>query len=76
MLECPLDKVEENEIAKSIRKLLRFLEIPLTKTDYNIDNITATIKVGQKINLKKFERQNRYIEDIDYNPETFALPVN
>ena len=68
---CNISKVEENEIAKSIRKLLRFLEIPLTKTDYNIDNITATIKTGHKINLRKFEEINRYKENIRYNPESF-----
>ena len=68
---CNISKVEENEIAKSIRKLLRFLEIPLTKTDYNIDNITATIKTGHKINLRKFEEINRYEENINYNPEAF-----
>ena len=68
---CNISKVEEKEIAKSIRKLLRFLEIPLTKTDYNIDNITATIKIGYKINLRKFEEINRYKENISYNPESF-----
>ena len=64
---CNISKVEENEIAKSIRKLLRFL----TKTDYNIDNITATIKTGHKINLRKFAKIDRYKEDISYNPESF-----
>ena len=69
---CNISKVEEKkEIGKSLRKLQRFLKIPLKKPDYCIDNITATIKVGHKINLKKFEQQNRYIEDIDYNPEKF-----
>ena len=64
---CNISKVEENDIAKSIRKLLRFL----TKTDYNIDNITATIKTGHKINLRKFAKIDRYKEDISYNPESF-----
>ena len=62
---------EKSEINKAIRKLQKLLEIPVIKTKYKIDNITATIKVGHKIDLKKFEQQNRYIEDIDYNPETF-----
>ena len=71
-IHCNITKVEdEGEIHKAIRKLQKLLEIPVIKTKYQIDNITATIKVGHKINLKKFERQNRYIEDIDYNPETF-----
>ena len=70
-IHCNITKVEEGEINKAIRKLQKLLEIPIIKTKYQIDNITATIKVGHKINLKKFERQNRYIEDIDYNPETF-----
>ena len=47
------------------------MEIPLTKTDYNIDNITATIKTGHKINLRKFAKIDRYKEDISYNPESF-----
>ena len=68
---CNISKVEENDIAKSIRKLLRFLEIPITKTDYDIDNITATIKTGHKINLRKFAKIDRYKEDISYNPESF-----
>ena len=68
---CNISKVEENEIAKSIRKMLRLLEIPLTKTDYVIDNITATIKTGHKINLRKFAKIDRYKEDISYNPESF-----
>ena len=69
---CNISKVEENEIAKSIRKMLRLLEIPLTKTDYKIDNITATIKTGHKINLRKFAKTaDHYKEDISYNPESF-----
>ena len=51
--------------------MLRLLEIPLTKNDYDIDNITATIKTGHKINLRKFEEINRYKENIRYNPESF-----
>ena len=71
-IHCNITKVgEKGEINKAIRKLQKLLEIPVIKTKYQIDNITATIKVGHKINLKKFEQQNRYIEDIDYNPETF-----
>ena len=67
-----ITKVEDKgEIHKAIRKLQKLLEIPVIKTKYQVDNITATIKVGHTINLKKFERQNRYIKDIDYNPETF-----
>ena len=68
---CNISKVEENEIGKSLRKLQRFLRIPLKKPDYNVDNITATIKTGYKINLRKFEEDNRYEEDIAYNPESF-----
>ena len=68
---CNISKVEENEIAKCLRKLQRFLNIPTEKTDYRIDNITATIKINHKINLKKFEKQNRYKENISYNPESF-----
>ena len=52
--------------------MLRLLEIPLTKTDYKIDNITATIKTGHKINLRKFAKTaDHYKEDISYNPESF-----
>ena len=68
---CNISKVEENEIAKSLRKLQRFLNIPAEKTDYKIDNITATIKTDHKINLRQFEKQNRYKENISYNPESF-----
>ena len=68
---CNITKVEENEIDKSLRKLKRFLRIPLKKTSYNIDNITATIKTGYKIDLRKFEETNRYKEKITYNPESF-----
>ena len=69
---CNISKVEEKkEIGKSFRKLQRFLKIPLKKPDYSIDNITATIKTGHKINLKKFEKINRYKENITYNPESF-----
>ena len=56
---CNITKVEENEIDKSLRKLKRFLRIPLKKTSYNIDNITATINTGYKIDLRKFEETNR-----------------
>ena len=68
---CNISKVEENEIDKSLRKLKRFLRIPLKRTDYTVDNITATIKTGHKINLRKFEKINRYKENITYNPESF-----
>ena len=68
---CNITKVEENEIDKSLRKLKRFLRIPLKKTSYNIDNITATINTGYKIDLRKFEETNRYREKITYQPESF-----
>ena len=70
-LQCNITKIRKNEIPKCLRKLQRFLEIPIEKTKYEIDNITATIHTGFKINLRKFEKQNRYIEDIFYNPEAF-----
>jgi hypothetical protein len=68
---CNISKVEENEIGKCLRKLKRFLNISTEKIKYKIDNITATIKTDHKINLKKFEKQNRYKEKISYNPESF-----
>ena len=33
--------------------------------------MTASIKTGYKINLRKFEEINRYKENISYNPEAF-----
>ena len=68
---CNISKVKENEIGKCLRKLKRFLDISTEKIKYKIDNITATIKTDHKINLKKFEKQNRYKENISYNPERF-----
>lgn len=68
---CNISKVQENEIGKCLRKLKRFLDISKEKIKYKIDNITATIKTDHKINLKKFEKKNRYKENISYNPESF-----
>ena len=70
-LHCNISKIEKKEIPKSLRKLQRFLGIPIVKQKYQIDNITATIRTGFKINLRKFEKQNRHKEDIYYNPEKF-----
>ena len=68
---CNISKVKENEIGECLRTLKRFLDISTEKIKYKIDNITATIKTDHKINLKKFEKQNRYKENISYNPESF-----
>ena len=54
-----------------IKKIAKVFKSSFKKPDYSIDNITATIKTGHKINLKKFEKINRYKENISYNPESF-----
>ena len=67
-----ITKVEKGEIRKSIRYLQKFLNIPVEKISYQIDNITASIKVNHKINLKKFIHENPNLQgNITYNPEKF-----
>ena len=70
-LQCNVTKIKKNEITKCLRKLERLLRISIEKTNYTVDNITATIHVGFKINLRKFEKQTARTEDVRYNPEGF-----
>ena len=70
-LQCNVTKIKKNEIEKCLRKLERLLRFPIEKTNYTVDNITATIYVGFKINLRKFEKQTSCTEDVRYNPERF-----
>ena len=65
--------IKEGQIEESIERLQKFLEYPLENIPYKIDTITATVKLGYKVNLRNFLHKNQIDRDnkIKFNPESF-----